>query len=377
MRISRELFIKVQLHKQGLTEESRFKDPLTLLKNLGYIQLDSINVVSRSQDIFLWSRIKGYKKQDLISLYNKDSVFETYLFALCLMPMEAKNKLSSLFKRSEEILFNDQEIDSILDVFNQIKQNQNMKTGDFNYEHIENVEPWKLTPIKIALDRLWRANYINVKRDNNFNKIYSPSVNISELKLEGNSDHNMYKYLIDKTFENLGIATIKEAKQYLNLNKSKVEEILVNMIKNDELVPIRIIGFEEEHYIRIEDVDLLDELEKIEQKQSTLLTPFDNMLRDRSRVFKLFNVDYRLESYLPKKQRKYGYFGLPVLVDGRIIGVIDLKHERAENILYVNNITLFYTMEKKIHINEINNIISEFSTFLGTHKVISKEHIII
>lgn len=320
--------------------------------------------------IYFWSRLgEEYKKEDLLNLYEGKDVFESYLFALCLLPLSLRKLLENNYFIRYKELFKSPNLDFILDIYNKIINQGEMKTVDFDYERTIDNEPWNMSPLNNALDELWRSGLINVKRDSNFNKIYTAN-KIPEKQFDPIFEKQFYKHFIDKTFENMGVATIKEIKNYFKIDKIKIESEVKEMIKAGELIKLSVIGQTEEHIIRKSDIHLIEELNNTPGNHSTLLSPFDNMIRDRTRVLKLFNIDYRLESYLPKNQRKYGYYALPILLSERIIGTIDLKHDRKSNCIVVKNIYLLYSMEKQEHLKEIQKILEKLAIFLKTNEII-------
>lgn len=363
--------VKIQLYKQKLLtkrELTGINGINTLLNDLGYIQLDTMNVTARSQDIFLWTRILDYKKSMLLDLYKLDLIFEQYLYALCILPSSSISYLIDTHSNNKAKLQEDPELDFILDIYNKAKSKKKLQSINSNNKTSSN-DAWQVTPTRNALDKLWRADLLRVKRDSNFRKVYSlPPERSNTVE---NKSETMLEYFIDKAFENLGIATIKEAKNYFGLNKKESSKIINGMISDKKLLPIMINGINdgESHYIRECDVHLIEKIAQVESEACTLLTPFDNLLRDRSRVQKLFNVDYRLESYIPKDKRKFGYFGMPILVGERLVGVIDLKLFRNEKKLQVNKLTLFYPMEKEFHFKEIGEILKRFAKFIGAESI--------
>lgn len=366
--------VKIQLYKQKLLSNNELNgiDGITtLLNDLGYIQLDTMNVTSRSQDIFLWTRIKGYEKNMLIDLYNLDLIFEQYLYALCILPSSSMSYLIDTHRNNKTKLQEDSELDFILDIYNKARSESKLQSIDSNSK-TSSTDVWQVTPTRNALDKLWRADLLRVKRDRNFRKVYSLPSESGQVE---NKSELILEYFVDKAFENLGIATIKEAKNYFGLDKKRSSKIIEDMISNKRLLPININGINdgETHYIRESDVHLIEKVAQLESEACTLLTPFDNLLRDRSRVQKLFNVDYRLESYIPKDKRKFGYFGMPILIGERIVGVIDLKLFRKEKKLQVNKLTLFFPMEKESHLKEIGAILKRYASFVGADSIESLE----
>lgn len=91
-------------------------------------------------------------------------------------------------------------------------------------------------------------------------------------------------------------------------------------------------GFEEPAYIHPDRLDLLEEAASGNRKPTltTLLSPFDPLVWDRQRARELFDFDYTIECYTPAAKRRYGYFTLPILLGGRLIGRLDPKAHRAQ-----------------------------------------------
>ncbi len=125
-------------------------------------------------------------------------------------------------------------------------------------------------------------------------------------------------------------------------------------------------------YIHSDTLPPLEWIEKGEwQSGTTLLSPFDNLICDRDRTERLFDFHYRIEIYVPKAQRQYGYYVLPILHGDRIIGRIDPAMDRKRGVLTVSNIYI----EPDAHLNKETSrsvacAISEIATFLGANSVV-------
>ncbi|MFD1988670.1 DNA glycosylase AlkZ-like family protein [Paenibacillus nicotianae] len=366
---------RLQLHQQGLLQPhlNHYQDAsgvLHILNRLGYVQLDTMNVLSRSQDLFFWSRDHRYQREWLLELYDQQSIFEVYLFALCLLPASSYEHLHHYFAHHYLKMTNQSNIDLLLNIYEQVQVDQPLRSRDIEHDHPSSGATWSMTPARRALDQLWRAGLIKVSRDHHFNKLYTRTEQNIEDHRTIEHEPTLNTYLLDLTFENLGIATLKELKACFNLTKTAVSDYVKQQLEQGHIQRIQIEEFAEEHFIRTQDVPLLTTLEKVEGSAATFLSPFDNMIRDRSRLLKLFDVNYKLESYMPKEQRQYGYFAMPILIGEQIVGVIDLKNDRQRQQLQVQKLTLFDSAQAVQYKPTIESILQQLCVFVEAEQVV-------
>lgn len=371
---------RLQLHQQGLLQPqlNHYQDAsgvLHILNRLGYVQLDTMNVLSRSQDLFFWSRDHRYQREWLLELYDQQSIFEVYLFALCLLPASSYEHLHHYFAHHHLKMMNQPNIDLLLNIYEQVHTNQPLRSRDIEHDHPSSGATWSMTPTRRALDQLWRAGLIKVSRDHHFNKLYTRTEQNIEDHRTIEHEPTLNTYLLDLTFENLGIATLKELKACFNLNKTAVSDYVHQQLEQGHIQRIQVEEFAEEHFIRTQDVPLLTTLEKVQGSAATFLSPFDNMIRDRSRLLKLFDVNYKLESYMPKEQRTYGYFAMPILIGEQIVGVIDLKNDRQRRQLQVQKLTLFDSSQAVQYMPTIESILQQLCVFVEAEQVVAVEEI--
>lgn len=366
---------RLQLHQQGLLQPhlNHYQDAsgvLHILNRLGYVQLDTMNVLSRSQDLFFWSRDHRYQREWLLELYDQQSIFEVYLFALCLLPASSYEHLHHYFAHHHLKMMNQPNIDLLLNIYEQVQVDQPLRSRDIEHDHPSSGATWRMTPARRALDQLWRAGLIKVSRDHHFNKLYTRTEQNIEDHRTIEHEPTLNTYLLDLTFENLGIATLKELKACFNLTKMVVSDYVKQQLEQGHIQRIQIEEFAEEHFIRTQDVPLLTTLEKVQGSAATFLSPFDNMIRDRSRLLKLFDINYKLESYMPKEQRQYGYFAMPILIEEQIVGVIDLKNDRQRQQLQVQKLTLFDSAQAVQYKPTIDSILQQLCVFVEAEQVV-------
>jgi uncharacterized protein YcaQ len=140
----------------------------------------------------------------------------------------------------------------------------------------------------------------------------------------------------------LGVTTAKQIKQYFIRNRyHDLPNVLDELEQEGRIQRVSITGEGQTWpgvwYIHVDDLPLLERIEKGEwQPRTTLLSPFDGLIADRARTELMFGFEYRIEIYVPKDKRKYGYFVLPILHGDRLIGRIDPLMDRKNGILNVN-----------------------------------------
>lgn len=359
-QIKRFQLVKQQL---AIAETKAFSRPalFTLLGKVGYIQLDSINVANaRSQDIFLWSRFKNYQNTSYVDAYTKGDAVEVYLNALSLMSKDSQ-LVRNLHRMNLAKLKHDVNYPDYIKIYRQLIQVGRVYKKDFVTNH--NLPQWEMSEEDNAIDKLWRAGLIDIQRDRSFRKILiadkddiddSPN-DVTELEKQ------VYEDLILLTFNNLGVATKADVFNGAHFRKRLFSSVFDVLLETKQITNITVEG--QDHYILTSDLDAFhhnDVLPNI----ATLLTPFDNLIRDRARTLRLFGINYKLESYTPTADRKLGYFALPILIQGDLVGTIDLRFDRDHKRLAVNRLVWKSDMmnhrENKAILDDILQRFTEF-----------------
>jgi uncharacterized protein YcaQ len=140
----------------------------------------------------------------------------------------------------------------------------------------------------------------------------------------------------------LGIALPGWVPGYFNTPKKGMPKRLEVLAQEGLLLRVEIKGFEGPAYFHPDQTHLMEAAISgdLEPTLTTLLSPFDPLVSDRNRALMLFNFDYRIECYTPAAKRRYGYFTLPILQRGKLIGRLDSKAHRAEGTFEVKALHL-------------------------------------
>ena len=136
----------------------------------------------------------------------------------------------------------------------------------------------------------------------------------------------------------MGIGTEKQiAAHYISGRYPQLNERLGEMEHAGEIERVEISDkhstWKGTYYIHCDDLPLAEKMEREFEGRTVLLSPFDNLIRDRVRNIQFWNFDYKIEIYVPQAKRKYGYYVLPILHNDQLIGRVDPKMDRAQGVL--------------------------------------------
>ena len=351
MKISKEQYKKILLVKQKLWSRSFEKvnknTILDTIKDLGLIQLDSINVIIRSHYTTIFSR-KGFFDKTLLDemIYPDKLLMEQWAHVASLMPMEHYTFFYSVHKYRQTLPLTkgrlkklNSEPKEIFDyVLGKIKQDGELCSRDFKVLDNENrVKWWSRKPERYALDSLFRMGILSIQ----YRKNFIPYYNLSEKVLDYSNINDKLDYndwLIwstKKTISALGLASIKEIADYYRHKITEIRPIVKSMVDNNTLVEIEVKDLKEMRYMLSTDIKLIEK-DFSPANITTFLSPFDNLIWFRERAEDLFSFHYKAQMFLPKQERNAGYYVMPILHNGNLVGRIDPKVFRDKKTFHLN-----------------------------------------
>jgi uncharacterized protein YcaQ len=127
----------------------------------------------------------------------------------------------------------------------------------------------------------------------------------------------------------LGVSTEADIRDYFRLSAQQAKPAIAKLVSAGELEPVDVEGWTTPAYLRT------GQIVPRRDRGTALLCPFDPLIFFRPRVERLFGFHYRIEIYTPAPRRRYGYYVWPLMLDGRLVGRVDLKAERARDALHV------------------------------------------
>lgn len=327
---------RITLESQGLLQTSPFgkgkKVVLNALEHLGYLQIDTLSIVERAHHHTLWTRISDYKTEYLDELVKERKVFEYWFHAASYLPMkDFRYALPQMLdvKRNESHYYN-AEPKVMQYVMDTIRAEGAKKVRDFESESKKAGSWWNWKPTKLALERLFMQGDLMICERNGMQKTYD----ITERVLPKNIDTTepspieFAEYLVKTYLLAYGFTTVKQIthlKTGETLRKN-INEVLESMLREGTIQKVNIEGMPS---VFIQS-DLTEKAFRKSDSNIRLLSPFDNSIIHRDRIKQFFDFDFRLECYIPKEKRQYGYFCLPILFGDTFIGRVDCKAHRKE-----------------------------------------------
>ncbi len=331
----------VQLEAQGLLTAPEHpatrEDVLSAVRRMALLQIDTIHVVARSPYLVLFSRLGAYQNAWLDQQLAEGALFEHWAHAACFIPTEDYPYSRRFMLDGQRDYFSSSFIDDnrqVLDgVLAHIRANGPMRSADFESEK----SPggwwnWKIE--KRALEYWFLRGELMVSRRDKFQRVYD----LRERVLPDWDDARApslaetHRALILRSIRALGVARPEWVWDYYRLPKRTIQSVLPGLLAQGEVLELQVDGWPEPALALPETLPLLEAAAagQLTAGHTTLLSPFDPLVWHRERARQLFNFEFSIECYLPAPKRVYGYFVLPVLHNGALVGRLDAKAYRKE-----------------------------------------------
>jgi uncharacterized protein len=329
---------------QGLDRRARRaaskRDVLAAIRRMSALQIDTIHVVARSPYLVLWSRLGAYEPRWLDELLAEGAIFEYWSHEACFLPVEDyplyRQRMiepgNMGWKYSHEwIRQHRQEVESLLAL---VRERGPVRSTDFVRTDGKRGGWWEWKPEKRALEMLFTAGELMIARRDKFQRIYDlrervlPSWDDARLP----SREETTRTLALKAVRALGIARASWVGDYFRSEKRTTAETVRQLADEGLLLAFRVEGWDEVAYAHTDNLKLIEQVSagRIVPTLTTVLSPFDPLVWDRARARAVFGFEYKLECYTPAAKRQYGYFTLPILRRGSLIGRLDAKAHRQE-----------------------------------------------
>lgn len=333
---AQELALNSQLYRQQALEGKA--GVLDLIRQLSYVQIDTISVVERAHHHTIWSRIESYRKEWLDDLLAVDrQIYEHWGHAASYLPMENyRCSLPRMERFPDTSSWERHYYETHRKVMDKVLDRINAE-GPLGARDFENTGKQKSTngwgtgkPEKIALELLLWKGELMVERRDRFQRIYNLRERILPewVNTSYPSELEMNRHFILRAIEAMGIATANDLRSHFMLKQSKAwTEVLNNLVENNEIAKIQVEKETDRSFILPGALDSLKEYAR-HPIGLFILSPFDNATILRGRLKRLFAYDYSLECYVPPQKRVYGYWCLPLLYNGQFVGRLDCKANR-------------------------------------------------
>ena len=339
------------LSLQALAEPPRRSGPkavAALVARLGYVQIDSINVLERAHHHILATRLDGYRPTHLATNLERERVlFEHWTHDASAIPTAwypnwgrrfAAHSLTSSRTAWWRERFGTDPALALARVHDFVRERGPIRARDLPSAHRPNGAGWwDWSPEKTALEHLWRQGAILIARREGFEKLYDVAERVLPSVASGArpADADVVRWACREALARTGIATPKELAGYfgvVTLAEARAwtaaalaagEVVSVEVERADGGKPVASVALPGWRDLRREP----------DRARMVILSPFDPVIRDRARALRLFGFDYRFEAFVPAPARRYGYYVLPLLEGDRLVGRVDPKYDRAAGVI--------------------------------------------
>ena len=314
------------------------------IEHLGYVQIDTINVIERCHHHILYTRIPGYERAHLHQAQSVDkSVFEYWTHALSYVPtsdLRFYRRAMRDYRKQPRWWFGSVSSKDLRKVLSRVRNLGPLSIRDIDDDVlVEKDHEWaSRKPSKRALQLAFYTGVLTVSARLGMLKTYELMERhfAWETPPRPASESEILGYLLDRSLRAQGIVSLDSICYMDAPRKSAMRKLIGRLVRRGELVPAALEGAgKTEHWATPEALAVPERT----QETVHLLSPFDPLVIQRKRLQLFFDYEHRFEAYVPKEKRVFGYFALPVLVDDAIVAVLDLKTDRAARKLLVQQWT--------------------------------------
>ena len=346
---------RIWLHAQRLTERTPFGEGTQAVADavahLGYVQIDTINVIERSHHHILFSRIPSYRRADLRQAQSVDkSVFEYWTHALSYVPA---NDFRFFLPAMRQHRREGHKWFASVTPADMRKVMRLLRAGPLTIRDIEDdvlVEKEHLwqsrKPSKRALQLAFYTGAVTISERQGMLKTYE--LMTRHFGWDGlprpASSREITAYLLDRALRAQGVVSLDSICHLDAPSKTPVARLIAARVRRGELVPVAIDGAgKQEHWAAPAALETSGE---VSPDLVHILSPFDPLVIQRKRTNLIFGYNHLFEAYVPKAKRKLGYFALPVLVGDEIVAALDLKTDRQNKKLLMQKWTWVFEGRK-------------------------------
>ncbi|MEW6279038.1 MAG: crosslink repair DNA glycosylase YcaQ family protein [Candidatus Eremiobacterota bacterium] len=382
LKLSRDSARALLLEGQGLLDRpdrpASDEEVYRVVEQLGFVQVDSINVVGRAHHLTMFARLHGYRETQLEGLLAVRRLFEHWTHDASIIPTRWYPYWHYRFERYRERCLTHRwwrerlggpPEEPARELLARIQAEGPLRTGDLEGGGCRGGW-WEWNESKALLEYLWRTGRLAIRERVNFNKVYdlAERVHPEACRHPLPARAEQVEWACRSALERLGTANPAEIAAYWNaLDPADARRWCWERLAEGDLIEVEVEG--RKSYAT---ADLPQRLSQLADAPSTirLLSPFDPILRDRKRASRLFGFDYRFEAFVPAAKRHYGYYVLPILEGNRLVGRLDPKLHRSRKVLEVQGLWWEPGVRPgKLRQRRLWRALEELAGFLGATRV--------
>ncbi|WP_116453052.1 winged helix-turn-helix domain-containing protein [Blastococcus litoris] len=345
-RLPAGLARRIALAAQGFADPRPSADVGTrqlrrVTERLAVVQIDSVNVLSRSHYLPYFSRLGDYPRAALDDLTaRRHAVFEYWAHEASFLPVRLQPQLRWRMAAAEQqawgnmVRLQRDRPGFVAEVLERVRTEGPLKAGDLLEGPRERSgEMWDWHAGKVALEWLFFTGAVTAThRTTSFEKVYDLTERVlpaAVLRTPTPDPADAVRELVRVASRALGVATERDLRDYFRLTPAAARAAIEELADAGELVPVDVAGWGSPAW--------LDPGARRPRwiRARALLSPFDSLVWERPRVERIFGFRYRLEIYTPAAKRVHGYYVLPFLLGDRLVARADLKADRQAGVLRV------------------------------------------
>ena len=339
------------------------------VEHLGYVQIDTINVIERCHHHILYSRIPDYRRAHLRQAQSTDrSVFEYWTHALSYVPTRDIRFFLPAMKQHRETpesWYGSVTPKDLKRVVGNIRRNGALTIRDVEDKVlVDKMHPWaSRKPSKRALELAFYQGLLTVSARAGMLKTYELTERHFgwEKRPKPAREAQIDAYVLDRALRAQGIISLDSVCHLDLKRKPGVRKEIEARVRKKTLVPVAVEGAgKQEHWTNPETIETLPEPA---EPLVHILSPFDPLTIQRKRLELFFGYQHRFEAYLPKEKRVFGYFALPVLVGDEIVAAIDLKTDRENRKLLIQQWNWVGAGKARLYKKPIEEELDRFERF--------------
>jgi hypothetical protein len=323
MTLSADEARRVALSAQGLSGPRLGGGPATTLRRLGGVQLDTISVLARSHELVAYARHGAIPRASIEEAYwgPASATFEYWSHAACVLPLEEwpayefrRRAFRARGRRWHRLEDAEASCGEVL---------ARLRTeGPLTARELGGAKKggtwWDWSEIKIAAEWLLDTGDLVCRERRGFQRVYDLGERAipADLAAVALSDQACALRLVSAAGRALGVATVHDLAVYKGLPVKLVQQV----IPDTDLEPVTVQGWARPTFMAPGAADVLD---RRVRSRSVLISPFDSLAWDRARTERLFGFSHRLEAYVPRHKRQFGYFAMPVLGANTLVALVD------------------------------------------------------
>ena len=310
-----------------------------VLEQLGTVQLDSVNVLTRSHELVFFARLGAYDRAALTRwLWSSREVFEYWGHEASLHPVERHPlfgwRMADGHQWQGVRATGDGLPKLVTDILQEVVDRGPLTVGELETRgpHRQRTESWwGWTDHKRVIEYLFWSGRVTATRRGAFERVYllpEQWLPADVLAHDEVDETEAQRRLLLVAARAVGIGTAGDLADYYRLNRPRAAKLAAELADEGRLVRARVDGWKQPAFL-LPDAHL----PRRRMRTRALLSPFDSLVWERQRTERLWDFLYRIEIYVPKPQRVHGYYVLPFLLDEALVGRVDLKADRQAGVL--------------------------------------------